>query len=170
MMTDTVAAAVSPVTITSGDDGVPLDPLLQSNAYTDTETNVRVETVEEGIKMVVQMTESMARKVATPVHKQSRLSKVSEERSSLLLGDWKFEMEVRTNGATIGTVDRDAPSWNGNIPEASDRATGQKDGKPYKLVYLTATLNSWLYGLTHTKNLYSTGVFLDTFSIKFYRL
>lgn len=65
-----------------------------------------VETVKERSKMVVQMTESMARKVATPVHKQSRLSKVSEERSSLLLGDWKFEMEVRTNGTTVGTVDR----------------------------------------------------------------
>lgn len=48
-MTDTVAAAVSPVTIIGGDDGVPLDPLLQSNAYTDTETNVRVETTTPNI-------------------------------------------------------------------------------------------------------------------------
>ncbi|PHT25058.1 hypothetical protein CQW23_35293 [Capsicum baccatum] len=101
----------------------PPDSLLQSETNISAETNARFETaklnkadfvVEEekevdlatpvSSKMEVQTTESVAETV-TPVHKVNRSVEVNVKRPSWLPEDWKFEMKVRTNGASAGAVD-----------------------------------------------------------------
>ncbi|PHT28318.1 hypothetical protein CQW23_32090 [Capsicum baccatum] len=103
------------------------DLLLQSEIYISAETNARFETaklnkadfvVEEGkevdlatpvsveseSKMEVPTTEAVAEMV-TPFHKVNRSVEVNVKRPSRLPEDWKFEMKVRTTGASAGAVD-----------------------------------------------------------------
>ncbi|PHT97009.1 hypothetical protein BC332_34065 [Capsicum chinense] len=121
------AGTIMPVTITGGNDGIPLDSLLQSKTYSSVETNARFETakpnkadfdveernevdlatpvsVESESKMEVQTTELVAETVM-PVHKVNRSVEVNIKRPSWLLEDWKFETKVHTNGASAGVVD-----------------------------------------------------------------
>ncbi|PHT28311.1 hypothetical protein CQW23_32083 [Capsicum baccatum] len=121
------ASTITPVTVTGGDDGIPLDLLLQSETYIGVETNARFETVkpnkadfvveernevdlatpvsvESESKMEVQTTELVAETVM-PMHKVNISVEVNVKRPSWLLEDWKFETKVRTNGASAGAVD-----------------------------------------------------------------
>ncbi|KAM3398842.1 methyl-CpG-binding domain-containing protein 6-like [Capsicum galapagoense] len=128
-MTDPAAADTMPlVTVIGGDDGIPPDPLLQSETYINGETNARVETakpnkadvvvekgkvvdlatsasVESESKMEVQMTELVAGTV-TPMYKVNRSIEVNVARPSWLPEDWKFVTEVHIDGAFAGTIDR----------------------------------------------------------------
>ncbi|KAF3629386.1 hypothetical protein FXO38_27701 [Capsicum annuum] len=102
-------STIMPVTVTGGDDSIPLDSLLQLETFISAETNARLETakpnkadfvVKEGkevdlatpvlvkseSKMEIQMTKSVAETVM-PMHKVNRLVVENVKRPSWLPKD-----------------------------------------------------------------------------------